>query len=85
MKIKKKASNSLKQQKNLGAKHRDITMKSGNEIWIRSNSGKMCKNEDNGKRWIMEMVTEEAYSFSLPLTWLLNNSDRILPVFISIE
>ena len=50
MKIKKKASNSLKQQKNLGAKHRDITMKSGNEIWIRSNSGKMCKDQDNGKR-----------------------------------
>lgn len=44
MKMKKKASNSLKQQKNLGAKGRDIKMKSGNEIWIRSNSSKMCKN-----------------------------------------
>ena len=44
MKMKKKASSSLKQQKNLGAKHRDIKMKSGNEIWIRSNTSKMCKN-----------------------------------------
>ena len=42
--LKKKASNSLKQQKNLGAKRRDIKMKSDSEIWIRSNSSKMCKN-----------------------------------------